>query len=148
MLRKGNLHYEWKKANLVPVFKIINKEVLKNYRPTFLLPVSSKMFERLLYDSMFKLFTWISLILYNSLSFDSCTNQLLSFTYHIYKSLDDGQEVRSVFLTIFKVFGKVWCKGFIFNLKENGISGNLLSTLFDFFKPRKRKVVLNGQLFS
>ena len=29
---------------------------------------------------------------------DSCINQLLSITQNIYKSLDDGYEVRGVFL--------------------------------------------------
>ena len=53
---------EWKKANVVPVFKKNNKEELKNYRPISLLPVSSKIFERLLYDSMFKFFTENNLI--------------------------------------------------------------------------------------
>ena len=38
--------------------------------------------------------------------------------------------------------------GFIFKLKQNGISSNLLSTLTDFLKLRKQRVVLNGQLSS
>ena len=38
--------------------------------------------------------------------------------------------------------------GLIFKLKQNGISGNLLSTLTDFLKLRKQRVVLNGQLSS
>ena len=47
-----------------------------------------------------------------------------------------------------KAFDKVWHKGLIFKLKQNGISGNLLSTLTDFLKLRKQRVVLNGQLSS
>ena len=47
-----------------------------------------------------------------------------------------------------KVFDKVWHGGLIFKLKQNGISGNLLSTLTDFLKLRKQRVVLNGQLSS
>ena len=77
-----------------------------------------------------------------------CTNQLLSITHQVCKSPDNSQEVRSVFLGIFKVFGKVWHKDIIFNLKENGIPGNLLSTFSEFFKPRKQRVVLNSQLSS
>ena len=70
--------------------------MLKNYRPISLLPVSGKIFERLLYDSMFKFFTENNLILQNRSGFkpgDSCTNQLLSITHQIYKSFDDGHEV-------------------------------------------------------
>ena len=78
----------------------------------------------------------------------TCTNKLLSITHQIYKSSDDGQEVRSVFLDMSKAFDKVWQKDLIFKLKVNGISGNLLSTLTDFLKYRKKGLVLNSQLSS
>ena len=100
---------------------------------------------------MFKFFTKNSLISQNQSGFkpgDSCTNQLLSIKHQIYKSLDIGHEVRSVFLDISKAFDKVWRKGLIFKLKQNGISGNLLSTLTDFLNFRKQRVVLNGPLSS
>ena len=141
-LQNGKFPSEWKKANVVPVFK---KSIeLKNYRPIFLLLVSSKIFERLLYDSMFKIFTKNSLICQKQSGFklgDSCTNQFLSITHQIYKSFDDGHEARSLFLDMSKAFDKVWLKGLIFRLKQNGISGNLLSsTLTDFLKLRKSGV--------
>ena len=61
---------------------------------------------------------------------------------------EDDHEVRSVFLDMSKAFDKVWHKGLIFKLKQNDISGNLLSSVTDFLKLRKQGVVLNGQLFS
>ena len=39
----------------------------------------------------------------------------------------------------------VWHDGIIFKLKQNGISGNLLSLLSSFLRNRKQRVVLNGQ---
>ena len=54
---------------------------------------------------------------------DSCINQLLSITHDIYQSLDQGYEVRSVFLYISKAFDKVWHKGLIHKLEQNGIGG-------------------------
>ena len=47
-----------------------------------------------------------------------------------------------------KGFDKLWLKDLIFKLKQNRISGNLLSTLTDFLKLRKQRVVLNGKLSS
>ena len=47
-----------------------------------------------------------------------------------------------------KAFDKVWEKGLIFKLNQNGISGNLLSTFTDFLKFRIQRVVLNCQLSS
>ena len=97
-LENGKFPSEWKKANVFPVFKKNNKQDLKNYRPISLLPVSDKIFERLLYNSMFKLFTENNLISQSQSGFkpgDSCTNHLLSITHQIYKSFDDGHEVHS-----------------------------------------------------
>ena len=97
---------------------------------------------------MFKFFTSNNLISPNQSGFkpgDSCINQLLSITHEIYKSFDDGLEVRGVFLDISKAFDKVWHEGLIFKLKQNGISGDLLQILSDFLSNRKQRVVLNGQ---
>ena len=86
---------------------------------------------------------------------DSCINQLLLFkliftftaiTHEIYKSYDEGFEVRGIFLNISKAFDKVCHGGLTFKLKQNGISGNLLNLLCDFLRNRKQRVLLNGQV--
>ena len=69
----------------------------------------------------------------------------MSISHDIYQSLDQGYEVRGVFLDISKAFDKVWHKGLIHKLKQNGIGGPLLKILTDFLKSRKQRVVLNGQ---
>ena len=84
---------------------------------------------------MFRFFLDNKLISTNQSGFkpgDSCINQLLSITHEIYKSFDDGLEVRSVFLDISKAFDKVWHEGAILKLKQNDISGDLLNILTDF----------------
>ena len=53
--------------------------------------------------------------------------------------------MRSVFLDISKVFDKVWHKGLLFELSQNGISGNLLGRLSSTLSDRKQRVLLNGQ---
>ena len=65
----------------------------------------------------------------------------MSITHDIYQSLDQGYEVRGVFLDISKAFDKVWHKGLIQKL----IGGPLLKILTDFLKSQKQRVVLNGQ---
>ena len=100
---------EWKKANVVPIHKKGDKQTLKNYRPVSLLPICSKCFERLIYNEMFGFFLDKSSISANQSGFKpghSCINQLLSITHNIYKSYDDGYEVRGVFLDISKVIIK------------------------------------------
>ena len=147
-LNEGKFPHEWKKANIVPVHKKGNTQSLKNYRPISLLPICSKIFERLIYNEMFTFFTENNLISPNQWGFrpgDSCVNQLLAVTHEIYKSFQEGFEVRRVFLNISKAFDKVWHEGLPLKLNQNGISGNLLKLLRDFLSCRKQWVVLNGQ---
>ena len=54
---------------------------------------------------------------------NSKINQLIDFVNEIPKSLDKSNplEVKSAFLALAKAVDKVWLKGFIFKLKQNGI---------------------------
>ena len=109
-LNEGKFPHEWKKANVVPVYKKGNKQSLKNNRPISLRPIYSKIFECLIYNEMFTFFTENNLISPNQSGFrpgDSCVNQLLAITHEIYKSFDEGFEARGVFLDIPKAFDKV-----------------------------------------
>ena len=142
---------QWKMANVVPAYKRDDKQNVKNYRPVSLLPIFGKVFERLIYNEMYSFFIENDLISANQSGFkqgDSCINQLLSITHEIYQSLDQGYEVRGVFLDISKAFDKVWHKGLLFKLKQNGINGHLLRILENFLNERKQRVVLNGQTSS
>ena len=97
---------------------------------------------------MFELFIQNNLITPNQSGFKtghSCINQLISITHEIYKSFDDGYEVRGVFLDISKAFDKVWHQGFHYKLRRNGISGEILNTLTHFLDNRTQRVILNDQ---
>ena len=133
----GSSSQNGKKSNVVPLFK--KKTISKSwhYRSISLRPVSGKIFARLLYDSMFKFLTENNLVSQNQSGFKpgySCTNQLLSITHEIYKSFNDGCEVRSAFLDMSKAFDNVWHKGRIFKLKQNDISGNLTTDYLKLIK--------------
>ena len=82
---------------------------------------------------MFEFFPENELISHNQSGLkpgDSCISQLLCITHDIYQSLDDDLETRAVYLDISKTFHKVWHKGILFKLKQNGISGNLILPIF------------------
>ena len=150
-LNDGRFPSEWKKANVVPIHKKDDKQILKNYRPVSLLPICAKIFERIIYNRIFEYLIENNLITENQPGFkpgDSFINQLLSITHDIYKSLDGAFEVKGVFLDISKAFDKVWHEGLIFKLKQNGISGKLLNIIKDFLDSRKQRAVLNGQYSS
>ena len=150
-LKRGIFPDDWKKGKIVPIFKKGDKQNIKNYRPVSLLPICSKIFERIIYDNMLKYFLDDNLISPKQSGFrpgDFCVNQLLSITHDIFTSFDNGLEVRGVFLDISKAFDKVWHDGLIYKLKQNGLKGKLLCILIDFLNNCQQRVVLNGQFSS
>ena len=138
-LNQGIFSAECKKANVVPVYIKGDHQCVKNDRPVSLLPVFSKIFERLIYNALFKHVSDNNLISSNQSSLkpgESCINQVIAITHEIFKGFDDGLEIRRVFLDISKAFNKVWHEELIHKLRRNGICGNLLQLLISFLDSR------------
>ena len=100
-LRQMKFPMEWKKTNVVPIQKKKkDKQCIENYRPVSLLLICSKIFERLLFNKLYKFFNENDILSSNQWGFrssESCINQLLSITYEIYQTFDNDLEVRGVF---------------------------------------------------
>ena len=140
----------WKKANVAPVHKKNSKNDMNNYRPISLLPIFSKIFEKIIFNAIFKHLESNNLLANQQSGFrpgDSCVNQLLSITHEIFSAFDcnPSMEVRGVFLDISKAFDKVWHKGLLLKLRQHGLSGKLLALIENFLSARQQRVVLNGQ---
>ena len=98
-----------KKETLYLYLKKATKNI-ENHRPVALLPIWIKIFKRIIYDNLLKYFLENNLISSKQSGFrrgDSCVNKLLSITHDIFTSVDNGLEVRVVFLDISKAFGMV-----------------------------------------
>ena len=143
----------WKLANVIPIFKKGDKQLIKNYRPISLLPICGKLFEKIIFNNFYSYLNTNNLITKNQSGFrpgDSTTNQLLYLVNEIHQAFEDPKflEVRAVFLDISKAFDKVWHDGLIFKLKQNGVSGSLLMFFQNYLNNRKQRVVLNGSYSS
>ena len=135
MHETGKVPTEWIKADIVPVHKKRDKQILKHYRPISLLLICGKIFERLIYSNVFEYFIENDLISQNQSGFkpvDSYINQLISIT------LTTDMKSETFLWTYPKLlikFGK---------LNQNGVKCKLQDTLTNYLNDRKR-VVLNGQ---
>ena len=141
----------WKRANVTPIHKKNSKQLISNYRPISLLPICSKIFEKIIFRQLYGFLIENNLITKKQSGFrpgDSTRNQLLDLVDTIHQSFDahDPLEVRAVFMDISKAFDKVWHEGLLFKLKENGVSGSLLRLFDSYLNNRKQRVVLNGSL--
>ena len=130
---------EWKKANIVPIHKKGDKQLIQNYRLVSLLPICGKIFEKLIFNFLFKYLENNNLL--NPHQFgvrpgDSCVHQLFSISYDIYKSLDANPslEVRGVFLDMSKAFDRVWHECLLFKLKRLGLSGKYYGLINSFLR--------------
>ena len=112
--------------------------LVKNYRPISLLPIFRKMFERVIYNSLFNYFESNRLFTRSQSGFlpgDSCIPQLLSIIHEIQTAFDENPtaDVKGVFLDLSKAFDKVWHDGIIFKLKSdfNSPSKKIICTSFN-----------------
>ena len=124
-----------------------NRQLKNNYRPISLLPICGKILEKIIFDKVYSFLNSNKLISKRQSGFrprDSTIYQLISITSSIYKSFENYDETRAVFLDISKAFDKVWHGGVIHKLKCNGITSNLLTFFDNYLKDRHQRVVLNG----
>ena len=52
ILEEGTFPEDWEKSNVVPIHKKESKNLIKNHRPISLLPIFSKILERLIFNSL------------------------------------------------------------------------------------------------
>ena len=56
-LRSGTFPQEWKSARVIPIFKSGARDDVNNYRPISVLPVVSKLLERIVHDQLYQALT-------------------------------------------------------------------------------------------
>ena len=136
----------WKSANVTPVHKKESKQIVKNYRPNpfpFLQNTLKGFCFQICITTLSQITLSLKIILASDLVGDSVTNQLTFLVDKIHSSLDINLEVRSVFLDMSKVFGKVRHVGLLFKLRQNGINGKLINILKIYLSNRKQRVLIN-----
>ena len=104
----------------IPVHKKGDKQLITNYWPVPLLPICEKVFEKIIFNS---LFVHLNNNLLNSSQSgcrpgDSCLHQLISITHGISEAFDANLslKVRWVFLDMSEAFDKVWYYGLLYKL--------------------------------
>ena len=145
-IKSNHFPDSWEKGNIIPVHKKESKNLIKNYRPISRLPIFGKIFEKVIYNNLFKYFQVNKFLSDNQSSFrsgDSCTSQLIAITHEIYKAFDGNPslETRGVFLDIYKV----WHDGLLYKLKCLDVERDFYNILKNYLQNRKQRVVLNGQ---
>ena len=149
-ISQGIFPDNWKKSNICTNHKKVDKQIVNNYRPVSLLPISGKIVKTLIFNSLYQFLEEQKLLSIHQSGFrshDSCVNQLLFIVHNLYKAFNayPNLDARGVFLGISKAFDKVWHEWLIYKLKSMGVSDSLLKLIQSFLTNRLQRVLLNGQ---
>ena len=132
---------------MIPIHKKNAKDIVSNYRPISLLPLCGKIFEKVIYDSLYEYIYKNKFISDKQSGYkrgDSTVKQLISITNEIHKAFDEGKEIRAVFLDISRAFDRVWHEGLIFKLRQIGIEGSAIKIIQSFLENREQRVAIDG----
>ncbi|PKU37921.1 rna-directed dna polymerase from mobile element jockey- hypothetical protein [Limosa lapponica baueri] len=108
--RTSKVPEDWRKANVIPVFKKGKKEDLGNYRPVSFTSIPGKMMERLILDIISKHMEDKKAIRSSQDGFSkgkSCLTNLIAFYDGITGWIDEGRAVDVVYLDFSKAFDTV-----------------------------------------
>ena len=109
-LKEGVVPFEWKEANIIPLFKKGSRNKSENYRPVSLTSVICKLLERLIKDHMVDFLVKHKLLnssQHGFLKARSCLTNMLCFLEEITKWIDVGSPVDIIYLDFQKAFDKV-----------------------------------------
>ena len=137
----------WKIARIVSVFKDEDKEIKSNYRPISILPVTSRLCEKLIADQLYQYMNENSLISPDQVGFlqhDSTATCLLTNTDEWYKGFDLGKLVGLVFIDLKKAFDTVDNQIFLEKFMLYCIQQCELSWFTSYLTKRKQFCMLNG----
>ena len=100
-LKEGVVPFEWKQANIIPLFKKGSRNKSENYKPVSLTSAICKLLERLIKYHMVDFLVRHNLLnssLHGFLKARSCLTNMLCFFEEITKWIDVGSPVDIIYL--------------------------------------------------
>ncbi|CAM5157362.1 unnamed protein product [Eretmochelys imbricata] len=149
--RTGEVPDDWKKANVVPIFKKGKKEDPGNYRPVSLTSVPGKIMEQVLKESILKYLHEKKVIRNSQHGFTkgrSCLTNLIAFYHEITGSVDEGKAVDVLFLDFSKAFDTVSHSILVSKLRKYGLDECTIRWVESWLDCRAQRVVINGSMSS
>ena len=150
-MSKGLFPNDWKIARVAPIYKDGPTDVDSNYRPISVLPVVSRLFEKLICDQFYsflnehrRLFSKQS----GFRKFHSVLTCLLGCTNDWYLNLDKGQHTSVTFIGLKKAFDTVDHQILIRKLCVYGVAGKELNWFRSYLQNRKQCCKVNGHVSS
>jgi len=137
-----------KQATVIPVFKKGEKDNMNNYRPISLLPVMSKVFEKVINTRITKVLDDKGYIDENQYGFrknHSTEDAILKFTDEIERDISEKKHVVSVFVDVSKAFDSCDHTILINKIRKIGLYGQSLELIKSYLKDREQIIWVNDK---
>ena len=146
-MRSGIFPDELKIARVIPLYKSGDKSDITNYRPIALLPVQSKIFEKLIHSRLTKFFDDDNVIYNKQFGFrkkHSTIHALNTAVTQIINSLNKNNVVLGIFRDFSKAFDTVKHHILLKKLEHYGIRNKTLDLLSNYLNNRKQYVCIDN----
>ena len=130
----------FKTAAIIPIPKISSPNSMNDFRPISLLPIFSKIFEKIIAEKMMKFINKNNILSASQFSFrtSSSTEMAVTSIYDkLLHNLDDKKITCSIFLDLRKAFDSVLYDIILKKLHHFGFRGTILSFFQDYLKTAK-----------
>ncbi|CAM5091339.1 unnamed protein product [Eretmochelys imbricata] len=148
-VNSGVVPYDWRIANIVPIFKKGKKSDPGNYRPVSLTSVVCKVLEKILKEKIVKDIevngNWDK-IQHGFTKGRSCQTNLISFFEKVTDFLDKGNAVDLIYLDFSKAFDTVPHGELLVKLEKMGINMKIERWIRNWLTGRLQWVLLKGEL--
>jgi len=146
---QGVFPNELKSACVIPIFKGGDPKLIQNYRPVSVLPVISKIFERVMYNRLVKYLEKYNILYKYQFGFKSNHSTYMALTLLVDKilsALDNNEHVIGLYLDFAKAFDTVNHQILLSKLSHYGIRGNMLKWFESYLMNRKQVVKYNDMI--
>jgi len=137
----------WKDANISPILKSGSPITVNNYRPVSLLPICSKILERLIYKQILSYCHDLSILNESQHGFlqgRSCLTNLLCTYDEVTSLVDAGIPCDVIFLDFSKAFDSVDHTILIKKLESSGFPNHIVNWVSSYLSERRQRVSLRG----
>ena len=133
-----------KQVDVIPIFKKGDKTDKENYRPVSILPILSKIYERLVYEQIYPYFDHIfSKYQCGFRKGYSAQHCLLSMIEKWRRALDNGENIGALLTDLSKAFDCINHELLIAKLSAYGLDRNATKFFYSYLNERKQRVKIN-----